>query len=96
MIGVIFAYVGGSLIILSLALQLMKIIRLKSSKDVAIETFCVLTVAQIACIIYGSLFMLLEIIIINSICCVLSSSIISSILYFRYKERKSDIQIELV
>lgn len=77
-------YLGGTLIIISLLPQLVKIITTKSSKDIALETYLLLIIAQICWIYYGFAKNDIEVIVTNIVSLFLALFII--ILGYKYKK----------
>ena len=79
----IVGYLGGFLIIISSLPQLFKIIKTKSSQDLALETYMLLIIAQSCWIYYGFAKNDIEVVITNIISLFLAMLIV--ILGFIYK-----------
>jgi len=79
----IVGYLGGSLIIISLLPQLIKIIKTKSAKDIALETYLLLIIAEVCWIIYGFLKNDIEIIVTNIVSLFLTILITILTIYYQ-------------
>lgn len=88
----IVGYFAGALIIISSLPQLIKIIKTKSSKDIALETYLLLTIAQSAWIFYGVLKNDIEIIVTNIVSLSLGISITILTIYYKDQDN-SNLQV---
>lgn len=79
----IVGYLGGALIIISLLPQLIKIIKTKSAKDIALETYLLLIVAESLWIFYGFLKNDIEIIVTNIVSLFLTILITILTIYYQ-------------
>jgi MtN3 and saliva related transmembrane protein len=79
----IIGFIAGTLIIISLLPQLIKIIQSKSTNDVSISTYIILLIATILWSIYGILKNDLQILLTNVISSFIVILIIICVYYFR-------------
>ena len=80
------ATIMGSAMALSNGFQAIKIFQRKSSSDVAVSTYLIITIGEIVWIMYGISINSFPLVISNSIGLVLTTIIIFG--YFIYKDRK--------
>ena len=81
----IIGYIAGSLSVIAIIPQLVKILKTKDSKNLSLITYTLFVVVQILWICYGIGRKDLQIIISNIVCMLLSIMIILLSIYHRYK-----------
>ncbi len=81
----IIGYIAGSLSVIAIIPQLVKILKTKDSKNLSLMTYTLYVIVQILWICYGIGRKDLQIIISNIVCMLLSIMIILLSIYHRYK-----------
>ena len=81
----IIGYIAGSLSVIAIIPQLVKILKTKDSKNLSLMTYTLYVIVQIWWICYGVGRKDLQIIISNIVCVLLSIMIILLSIYHRYK-----------